>query len=92
MGLAGTGQAFPTSRQALGQGEDKSQGRGKDRFCGGVASRGTVRPAERDMEIYIGAVGAIAAVFVVIFGGRGLIDLVRGYSARRRARPAPELG
>ena len=37
------------------------------------------------MEIYIGAIGAIAAVFVVIFGGRGLIDLARGYSERRRS-------
>ena len=38
------------------------------------------------MELYVGAIGAIAAVFVVIFGGRGLIDLVRGISERRRAR------
>ena len=49
------------------------------------------------MEIYIGAIGAIAAVFVVIFGGRGLVDLVRGYPERRRAplaaaddSPSPE--
>ncbi len=41
------------------------------------------------MELYVGAIGAIAAVFVVIFGGRGLIDLVRGYSERRRARVVP---
>ncbi|MCH8973509.1 MAG: AAA family ATPase [Chloroflexi bacterium] len=40
------------------------------------------------MELYVGGIGAIAAVFVVIFGGRGLIDLVRGYSERRRAPPA----
>ena len=40
------------------------------------------------MELYVGAIGAIAAVFVVIFGGRGLIDLVRGISERRRARAA----
>ena len=38
------------------------------------------------MEIYIGAIGAIAAVFVVIFGGRGLIDLTREYSEWRRSR------
>lgn len=44
------------------------------------------------MELYVGAIGAIAAVFVVIFGGRGLIDLVRGYSERRRARLAPTDG
>ena len=40
------------------------------------------------MELYVGAVGIIAGVFVVIFGGRGLIDLVRGYSERRRGRVA----
>ena len=38
------------------------------------------------MELYVGAIGAIAAVFVVIFGGRGLIDLARGYAERRRSR------
>lgn len=38
------------------------------------------------MELYVGGIGAIAAVFVVIFGGRGLIDLARGYAERRRSR------
>ena len=38
------------------------------------------------MELYVGAVGIIAGVFVVIFGGRGLIDLVR-----ERVRVRPEL-
>ena len=33
-------------------------------------------------------VGIIAAVFVIIFGGRGLVDLVRGYPERQRARAA----
>ena len=32
--------------------------------------------------------GIVAAVFVVIFGGRGLVDLARGASERRRARSA----
>ena len=40
------------------------------------------------MELYVGVIGIIAGVFVVIFGGRGLVDLVRGYSERRRARLA----
>ena len=40
------------------------------------------------MELYVGGVGIIAGVFLVIFGGRGLVDLVRGYSERRRARLA----
>ena len=35
------------------------------------------------MEIVIGIVGSIAAVFVVIFGGRGLVDLARGMRQRR---------
>ncbi len=38
------------------------------------------------MEIVISVVGVTAAVFVVIFGGRGLLDLVRGAKERRRAR------
>ena len=33
-------------------------------------------------------VGIIAGIFVVIFGGRGLVDLVRGYAERRRSRAA----
>ncbi|MCZ6784933.1 MAG: AAA family ATPase [Proteobacteria bacterium] len=40
------------------------------------------------MELYVGVIGIIAGVFVVIFGGRGLVDLVRGYSERRRGRLA----
>ncbi len=40
------------------------------------------------MELYVGVIGIVGVVFVVIFGGRGLIDLVRGYSERRRARLA----
>ena len=35
------------------------------------------------MEIYI---GAIAAVRVVVFAGRGLIDLARGYAERHRSK------
>ena len=52
-----------------------------------MAWRGTVRPPERDMEIYIGAIEAIGVVFVVIFGGRSLIDLARRYSAAQAAHP-----
>ena len=37
------------------------------------------------MELFVGVVGVLGVIFVVIFGGRGLIDLVRGYSERRRA-------
>ena len=33
------------------------------------------------MELYVGVIGIIGLVFVVIFGGRGLIDLVRGEPA-----------
>ena len=40
------------------------------------------------MELYVGVIGIIGVVFVVIFGGRGLIDLARGYAERRRARLA----
>ncbi|MEE8519153.1 MAG: AAA family ATPase [Dehalococcoidia bacterium] len=40
------------------------------------------------MELYVGVIGIVGVVFVVIFGGRGLIDLVRGYSERRRTRLA----
>ena len=40
------------------------------------------------MELFVGVVGVVGVVFVVIFGGRGLIDLVRGYSERRQARQA----
>ena len=36
------------------------------------------------MELYVGVIGIIGVVFVVIFGGRGLIDLVRGVIERRR--------
>ena len=38
------------------------------------------------MEIVFGIAGLVAAVFVVIFGGRGLVDLVRGMSERRKPR------
>ena len=41
------------------------------------------------MELVGVIAGIIAAVFVVIFGGRGLIDLARGYAERRRAPLAP---
>ncbi len=40
------------------------------------------------MEILALGIGSIAGIFVIIFGGRGLIDLVRGYSERRHARTA----
>ncbi len=40
------------------------------------------------MEILFGVAGLIAAVFVVVFGGRGLVDLVRGASERRGLRTA----
>ena len=39
------------------------------------------------MEIVIGVVGATAAVFVAIFGGRGLVDL---FQSRRRSRAAAD--
>ncbi len=41
------------------------------------------------MEILALGIGSIAGIFVIIFGGRGLIDLVRGYAERRRARQTP---
>ena len=40
------------------------------------------------MEILALGIGSIAGIFVIIFGGRGLIDLARGYAERRRARLA----
>lgn len=43
------------------------------------------------MEIVIGIVGSIAAVFVVIFGGRGLVDLARGMR-ERRSQPSASWG
>ena len=42
-----------------------------DRFCRFDASRIQYAPAI--MELYVGVVGIIAGVFVVIFDGRGLI-------------------
>ncbi|MEE8518001.1 MAG: AAA family ATPase [Dehalococcoidia bacterium] len=38
------------------------------------------------MEIAAIIVGPIAGIFVIIFGGRGLVDLFRGYSERKRSR------
>ncbi len=39
---------------------------------------------------FVGVIaGIVAAVFVVIFGGRGLVDLARGAAERRRARAGP---
>ena len=43
------------------------------------------------MEILFGVAGLIAAVFVVIFGGRGLVDLVKGAREPKRAE-STELG
>ena len=40
------------------------------------------------MEILFGVAGLIAAVFVVVFGGRGIVDMARGISERRRAKQA----
>ena len=43
------------------------------------------------MEIVIGIVGSIAAVFVVIFGGRGLVALARGMR-ESRSQPSSSWG